>query len=262
MNGIGYYRADAFNMVEIKTCINDVHAYKDHLHKELSIGYIERGATILNVNGKDYNIRAGGAVIIYPYVSHKCQPLDINEWEFTMIYIEKEFYKGVFDDLDEKNSIGIKKLSEYEFSQVKQLADILKSDASGFDKEVELINTLIQLFQTCDMRIKLESNGKSNEVKSYIEAHFLQPLHLKDMEERFNVNKFALIRSFKSNFNTTPNAYQLQLKVNYGKNLLKSSDNIVDIALKSGFYDQAHFTKEFKKSYGVTPLQYHKALKN
>lgn len=262
MKGIHYYPADACNMVEIKTCANDVHAYKDHLHQELSIGYIQKGATILNVSGKNYNIKAGDAVIIYPYVSHRCQPLNITEWEFTMIYIGNEFCKEIFDDLDQQHSIGIKRLGKYEFAQIKHLADVLKSDTSRFDKEVQLINTLIQLFKTCDVDIKIESNRKMNAIKTYIEGHFLQSLHLKDMEEHFNINKFALIRNFKDKFNTTPNAYQLQLKINYGKYLLKSSDNIIDIALRSGFYDQAHFTKEFKKAYGITPLQYHKALKN
>jgi len=51
MSGVVYYKSDDFNMVEIKTCSNDVHAYKDHLHEELSVGYIEEGASILNVNG-------------------------------------------------------------------------------------------------------------------------------------------------------------------------------------------------------------------
>ncbi|AOT70612.1 helix-turn-helix transcriptional regulator [Geosporobacter ferrireducens] len=261
MKGIHYYRADACNMVEIKTCANDVHAYKDHLHQELSIGYIEKGTTVLHVNGKNYDISAGDAIIIYPYVSHRCQPLDITEWQFTMIYVDNAFCKGIFDDLDTKHSIGIKKLGEYEFNQIKHLVDTLKSDVSGFDKEVELISTLIHLFDTCDVAIKLESSRKIHAVKTYIKEHFLQPLNLKDMEEHFSMNKFALIRNFKDKFNTTPNAYQLQLKINYGKYLLKSSSNIVDIALRSGFYDQAHFTKEFKKAYGITPLQYHKSLK-
>ncbi|AOY75302.1 AraC family transcriptional regulator [Clostridium formicaceticum] len=261
MKGIHYYRAKACNMVEIKTCANDVHAYKDHIHQELSIGYIEKGATVLHVNGKNYDIRAGDAVIIYPYVSHKCQPLNINEWQFTMIYVENEFCKEIFDDLDRKHSIGIKKLGKHEFDQIKHFADVLKSDVSRFDKEIELINTLLQLFTTCDVAIKLKSNGKINIIKNYIEEHFLQSLNLKDIEDRFSINKFALIKGFKDKFNTTPNAYQLQLKIDYGKYLLKSSSNIVDIALRSGFYDQAHFTKEFKKAYGITPLQYHKSLK-
>lgn len=261
MKGVEYYRSEAFSIHEIKTCMNDLHAYKDHLHQELSIGYIDKGESILNISGVDYNIKAGEAVIIYPYVSHKCQPIDSNNWEFTMIYIESKFYEGVILNLDNTNSIGIKKFGDYEFNQIKKLSAVLKSNISGFDKEIELVNTLIQLFTTCDINIQLQTSKKIEPIKTFIEEHFLEVMTLKDLEDKFGVNKFALIRSFKNEFNTTPNAYQLQLKANYAKQLLISSDNITDIALQSGFYDQAHFTKEFKKAYGITPLQYQRALK-
>lgn len=260
MKGIAYYRSEAFNMVEVKTCSNDVHAYKEHLHQELSVGYIEKGASILNVNGSDYYIKAGEAIVISPYVSHKCQPVDLNEWEFTMIYIQNEFCKEMFHHLGAKNIISIKKLGISEFNKIKGLSNVLKSNDSSFNKEVELINTLIHLFDPGDIAIQLESSKKTTAIKAYIEENFLEPLKLKDMEEKFDINKFILIRNFKNKFNTTPNAYQLQLKINHGKYLLKSSDDIVDIALRSGFYDQAHFTKEFKKAYGITPVQYYKAL--
>jgi AraC-like DNA-binding protein len=261
MKGVEYYRSEAFSIREVKTCMNDLHAYKDHLHQELSIGYIEKGESVLNISGIDYYIKAGEAVIIYPYVSHKCQPIDVDNWEFTMIYIESEFYKGAFLNVDSTNSIGIKKFGNYEFNQIKQLSTVLKSNISGFDKEIELVKTLIQLFTNCDINIHLQTSKKLEPIKTFIEEHFLEVMKLKDMEEKFGINKFALIRSFKNEFNTTPNAYQLQLKANYAKHLLKSSENITDIALQSGFYDQAHFTKEFKKAYGITPLQYQRALK-
>ncbi|GAA0182677.1 AraC family transcriptional regulator [Clostridium sediminicola] len=262
MKGIEYYREESFDMIEIKTCCDDLHAYKSHLHQELSIGYITKGSTFLTINEKEYYIEAGEAVIIYPLVSHKCQPVDINNWEFTMIYIDDEFCKGIFDNLVAKNSIGLKKLSNDEFEQIKHLADFIKSDASHLDKAVELINTLSELFIKCDidMFIQFQSSKKMNSIKKYIEDHFLNNLHLKDMEDEFNINKFSLIRNFKRKFNTTPNAYQLQLKVDYGKKLLKGSSDIVDIAIRASFYDQAHFTKEFKKAYGITPLQYYKSI--
>lgn len=261
MKGINYYRSEGFNVLEVKTCSDGLHSYKDHLHHELSIGYIEKGESVLNVNGEDYRIKAREAVIIYPYVSHKCQPVDINNWAFTMIYIEDDFCKGNFDNLYRKNSIGIKKLGDYEFDKIKHLSYVLKSNANRFYKEVELTTILIELFNTWDIDIPLGADEKTKSIKAYIEEHFLETFGLRDMEEKFNINKFALIRNFKNKFNTTPNAYQLQLKVDYGKSLLKNSSDIVDIALKSGFYDQAHFTKEFKKAYGVTPLQYHKAIR-
>ncbi|HWQ30150.1 MAG TPA: helix-turn-helix domain-containing protein, partial [Negativicutes bacterium] len=57
------------------------------------------------------------------------------------------------------------------------------------------------------------------------------------MEERFGINRFALIRSFRHKCNTTPNAYQLQLRVNYGRQLLKGNGDIADIAVTAGFID-------------------------
>jgi AraC-like DNA-binding protein len=260
MKGIGYYREDSMDMIEIKTCCDNLHAYKSHLHQELSIGYIQRGATILEVNGKAYHIKAGEAVIIYPFVSHKCQPIDINNWQFTMVYIDNTFCEGIFDHLTTKNAIGVKKLENDEVKQIQHLTDILKSNVSSFDREIELTNILDGLFRKCDIDIQLQSNDRINLVKKYIEDHFLEILQLKDMEEAFSMNRFSLIRNFKSKLNTTPNAYQLQLKVDYGKCLLKMSSDIVDIALRAGFYDQAHFTREFKKAYGITPLQYYKSI--
>ncbi|TCO68800.1 AraC family transcriptional regulator [Marinisporobacter balticus] len=260
MKGIEYYRSKVLDMIEIKTCSDDLHSYKNHIHQELSIGYIQKGSTMLNINGKDYKIKAGEAVIIYPYVSHKCQPIDINNWEFTMIYIDNKFCKEIVGNLTIKNSIGVKKLGNDEFNKIKYIADILKSDVSRPDKEVALINIINEIFDTCEIDIQFQSSKKMNWIKKYIEHHFLDMIQLTDIEDTFNVNKFSLIRNFKSKFNTTPNAYQLQLKIDYAKNLIKKGGSIVDIALEAGFYDQPHFTKEFKKAYGITPLKYQKSL--
>jgi len=246
-------------MIEVKTCSNDLHSYRDHLHEELSVGYIEKGSTCLNINGRDYYMYEHEAVIIYPFVSHKCQPVDIMNWKFTMIYIDGKFCKEILDGMDAKHSIGIKRLGDMEFFKIKKLAEFLKSNESSYNKEIELICTLVEIFDACDMDIKLENDKKMEAIKEYIGGRFLEVIQLCDMEREFNINKFVLIRSFKRKFNATPNAYQLQLKINYGKHLLRSCDNIADIALKAGFYDQAHFSREFKKAYGVTPLQYYKA---
>ncbi|MEW9122845.1 MAG: AraC family transcriptional regulator [Thermotaleaceae bacterium] len=129
-----------------------------------------------------------------------------------------------------------------------------------FHKEVELIHTLLYLLDPWDIAITFPNSQRMNAVKAYIEENFLDLLKLEDMEEKFYMNKFVLIRGFKNQFNTTPSAYQLQLKTDYGKHLLKSKNDIADIALRAGFYDQAHFTKAFKKAYGVTPLQYYKRI--
>lgn len=251
-------------MIEVKTCDDSLHAYKNHVHEELSLGIVQRGSTNLNVYGKDYCINAGEAIIIYPFVSHMCRPVDLNDWSYTMVYVDPVFIKGLLEYRKASDLIGIIKLNKNAFIEIKKLVDILKSDVDRFIKEVELTSLLIDLTETVDIHIKMNTEQPMNQtitdLKFYIDSHFLETLCLDELESRFNANKFAMIRNFKSLFNTTPSAYQLQLKINHGKSLLKHSDDIVNIALNAGFYDQAHFTKEFKKAYGITPLQYYKSI--
>lgn len=253
---INYFKIGAADLVEIKICQDELHAYKDHLHEELSIGLIERGATNVNVNGKDYFIKAKEATIIYPFVSHKCQPVDLNNWEFTMIYINENFYKGMFDDFNEKHFLGIRKLEDEDYEKVKQMISILKSNKDLAEKEEAIVEVLTEIFIHCDVNIEVVKDVELEEIRAYIEKNFLEQLKLDDLEKHFGFNKFRIIRNFKNKYNVTPVAYQLQLKVNYAKHLINKNINLTEVALNAGFYDQAHFTNEFRKAYGITPKQY------
>jgi transcriptional regulator GlxA family with amidase domain len=43
--------------------------------------------------------------------------------------------------------------------------------------------------------------------------------------------------------------------------LTDSDDGIAQIALDAGFYDQSHFTRTFKRHFGLTPLAYRRAAR-
>jgi len=255
MNRIDYYPC-AIKGVEIKHCANSIHAYKDHLHQELSIGYIEKGSTILNINGIDYSVSENEAIIINPFVSHRCQPKDIDNWQFTMIYIQECYLIG----LDFRPSISIRKLTLNELNQLKELTKVLAGETPIFEKENMLVSVLMTFLEGCEVKIIFNNNSPVEEVLEYIRQHYLEELSLADLEHRFQINKYQLIRAFKSIYNTTPSAYQLQLKINYAKSLLKQDSLLAAVALEAGFYDQAHFSKEFKKAYGITPHKYMKSF--
>ena len=70
----------------------------------------------------------GDAVIIMPYVIHNCQPVDIDNWAFTMIYLADSYKEAFTKFLGEDLKIGIAKLGPYEFSLIKNLSKTLLSD--------------------------------------------------------------------------------------------------------------------------------------
>ncbi len=253
--------AKLYDVIEVK--LNDAHphAYKPHLHSELAIGVIERGDTVLTIDGVDYEIHEGDAVIIMPYVIHNCQPVDINTWAFTMIYLDDAYKDELLASIGKDLKIGISKLGSMEYQLIKRLAGVLKKEHDDFVKEVEIIDCINRIIDAIDISVKKRMDETLEEIQGYIEENFLEELRLDAIAAQFDINKFSLIRRFKKVYNITPSAYQLQLKVDHAKQLLKQEDDIAAVSLEAGFYDQAHFAREFKKATGMTPKQYMESVR-
>lgn len=71
------------------------------------------------------------------------------------------------------------------------------------------------------------------------------------------------IQSFKKVYGTTPKQFLLLQQINRSlKGIVESPEQpLVEIAMDSGFYDQAHFIKTFKKYTGILPNHYRKKVK-
>ncbi len=67
-------------------------------------------------------------------------------------------------------------------------------------------------------------------------------------------------RIFKSFYGVSPISYINNLKITRAKELLESQMySVTDAALQSGYTEMSHFSREFKKITGVSPLRYKKS---
>ncbi|MCX7773643.1 MAG: AraC family transcriptional regulator [Clostridia bacterium] len=240
--------------VEIKHCSYSEQSYKEHLHEELSIGYIEEGSTLVGFGGKDYLFTQGDGIIIPPYVSHICRPSDVDRWRFVMMYIDVSYIDCV------NHHFKPRKLSAVELARFNDFLACLAEKHTDFELENALVELLVECMLNDGRSVTFTRNRALEDIYNYIKCNYLESITLESLERTFNINKFSIIRGFKSLYNTTPSSFQLQLKVSYSKGLLARGMNIVDACHEAGFYDQAHFTREFKKAHGKTPLQYQKDI--
>jgi AraC family transcriptional regulator len=61
-------------------------------------------------------------------------------------------------------------------------------------------------------------------------------------------------RAFRETMGRAPHQYLLSMRLEKARRLLELPDaNLSDVAHRTGFADQAHFTRLFKRSYGITP---------
>lgn len=100
--------------------------------------------------------------------------------------------------------------------------------------------------------------------ENHISPAFLQKGSLKEFNLSLSITQKSFIQKFKNQYHLTPSQYIKLKQVNYAIHLMKLSKfpKLTDIGLQSGFYDQSHFIKVFRKFCGKTPKAFNNELKN
>lgn len=94
----------------------------------------------------------------------------------------------------------------------------------------------------------------------YIHAHFDRNLTLQELARQAAMGKSYFSSYFSDTMKMTVFDYIERVRVNHAAMLLKAtSDNILDIALQSGFHSSSYFNRVFKKIMKMTPGAYRKS---
>ncbi len=147
------------------------------------------------------------------------------------------------------------------------LDDIFRSSESGY-YPVSFVSEHIYhlLTLTYDHAISENSNSfyydLTIECIKYLNEHMYESFSLTDCSKKLHHGKSYLSRFFSANTGMTLTDYHTMLRIKESKKLLKTTpDKIADISARLGFTDTSHFTKQFKKSEGITPAKYRKQAK-
>jgi AraC family transcriptional regulator len=91
-------------------------------------------------------------------------------------------------------------------------------------------------------------------VESYIEAHIDQQILVANLSGLVDLSEAHFSRAFRLAYGEPPHAYIIRRRVELAAQLmLASGDPLSEIALKCGFHDQAHLSKQFRQVTGETP---------
>jgi AraC family transcriptional regulator len=90
-----------------------------------------------------------------------------------------------------------------------------------------------------------------------IEANFTSGLSRKKMACEAGMSVFHFSQLFSRQFGLSPHQYLVRCRLQHARKLLFTREkelSIVEVACKSGFADQAHFSRHFRRAYSVSPL--------
>jgi transcriptional regulator GlxA family with amidase domain len=92
----------------------------------------------------------------------------------------------------------------------------------------------------------------------YIERHHAEDIGLQDIARAARSSPFHLARTFKRSVGVPPHRYLIHVRVRSAQALLSTGTekrSLAEVAAASGFSDQSHLTRHFKRMLGVTPRQ-------
>jgi AraC family transcriptional regulator len=93
--------------------------------------------------------------------------------------------------------------------------------------------------------------------RAFVDRHFAERLLLATVAAMVGVHPVHLARSFRRAYDTTFSTYVRDLRLEFARQQLVSSPaSLSEIATASGFYDQSHFCRLFKRSTGLSPQEY------
>src|SRR5258708_11923849 len=88
-------------------------------------------------------------------------------------------------------------------------------------------------------------------------GHLSDDVSLLTVAEQANVSPFHFARMFRKTVGLTPHQFVLRQRIQRAMTFLDEGElPLSQIAIESGFCDQAHFTHAFRKIAGMTPTQY------
>jgi AraC family transcriptional regulator len=91
----------------------------------------------------------------------------------------------------------------------------------------------------------------------FIEANLGEPLALKMLADRAKMSEFHFLRTFKHVTRITPHQFILRARLREAAVRLSSTlDEVLEIALDTGFRDLSNFNHAFRAEFGMSPTAY------
>ena len=74
-----------------------------------------------------------------------------------------------------------------------------------------------------------------------------------ELEALTGLDRWTLARQFRRAFGTSPSRFRTLRRLEVARRRIESGEKLSDVAFATGFSDQAHLTRHFKRTYGLTP---------
>jgi AraC-like DNA-binding protein len=248
------------------------HAYDPHFHDQVLVGVTEQGVQQFRCRRQTHRSTPGRLIFMEPGETHDGEAYAADGFTYAMLYFDPAWlqqaaslYAGrttgetvfrfprTLDD-DPVLAAAVRAARR----QIAMPESRLARDAA-LDRVAAL---LVQRFASAPADKAMQAPRAAKRAREAIDAGFDGDLGLQELAVAAGTDRFRLTRAFSAAYGLSPHAYLVQRRLNRARRLLSQGDAPAAVAAATGFADQSHLGRWFRRAFGMTPAAYRRLCTN
>jgi AraC-like DNA-binding protein len=230
--------------------------FEPHRHDTYALGVTMAGIQTFRYRGEERFSPPGNVIVLHPDELHDGGAGTDDGLTYRMMYIPPELFLPVTAERGRTLPFVASPVVE-DPRLARLLLEAFGNDTIEplkFDELVEEIaSALLDHSGAVQMRSGRLARPEVLRACDFLRENLSRQVSSSELEDVTGLDRFALSRQFRQLLGTSPHRYLVMRRLERAKALIAIGENIAEAAFASGFADQAHLNRHFKKSLGMTP---------
>ena len=239
--------------------------FEPHRHDTYAIGVTLEGIQTFNYRGEKHFSQPGQIIVLHPDEVHDGAAGTDEGLRYRMLYLEPALIREALSDQNAALPFVDEPVIEDE-----RLCRALLSALDGLDCDMEEIEADEVVGEVADGLLRHASPGAGTlqaglrkrvwRVREYLQENCACNISSQELEEVSGLDRYTLARQFRQTFGTSPHRFLVMRRLERARQLAGHRMPLAEAAVEAGFADQSHFSRHFKKAYGLTPGRWVEAM--
>lgn len=273
-NTVRYWRDGTRPLEAMHAHFRD-HEYSLHSHDTYSFGITDAGAQRFRCRGADHTSAAGMVMAFNPDDVHDGRAAAEMGYHYRIVHIGLSVVRDILADASDGHDRALPLFVRPVLTDQRLTGTLARLHASLLGSSSDLMReellmaavlTMAERAATRAPRVRTpagaEQRRTARRARAVLDETLLEPVSVHHLAAAAGCSRFALYRAFRAEYGMGPSDYQRLLRLRRARRLLTSGMPAADVAAASGFSDQAHFNRWFKRTYGITPGIYQSSVRS
>ncbi|MGW5047186.1 AraC family transcriptional regulator [Streptomyces griseoluteus] len=253
---VSAWRPSVPGVVEVFHARFTEYAYPMHVHDAWTLLIVDDGAVRYDLDRHEHGTPRDTVSLLPPHVPHNGSPATPHGFRKRVLYLDgSRLSHDLIGPAVDRPDLRDPALRE----RVGRLHRALASPGDELAAESGLVlvgERLRDHLRHRDPEPPRADPLLARRLRELLDEHLTDGLTLTAAAALLHAHPAHLVRAFSAAYGIAPHRYLTSRRVGRARRLLLDGLAPGEVAVASGFYDQAHLTRHFKKLVGVTPGRY------